>query len=66
MTRPYPPARLEYIIFAQSVGAWVGDSNNAFRNGFTFYLEPVRSTLKDYYNACWQAAPWPTKQNPNP
>ncbi|MBB6243540.1 hypothetical protein [Rhodanobacter sp. MP1X3] len=66
MARPYPPARLEYIIFAQSVGAWVGDSNSAFRNGFTFYLEPVRSTLKDYYNACWQAAPWPTKQNPNP
>jgi hypothetical protein len=62
MTRAYPPARLEYIIFAQSVGAWVSDRNSAFRAGFTFDLEPVRSTLKDYYNACWQASPWPTKQ----
>lgn len=62
MTRAYPPDRLEYIIFAQSVGAWVGDRNNAFRSGFTFDLEPVRSTLKNYYNACWQASPWPTRQ----
>jgi len=62
MTRTYPPARLEYIIYGQSVGAWVGDSNSAFRNGFTFDLEPVRATLKNYYEACWQAAPWPTHQ----
>jgi hypothetical protein len=64
MTRTYPPARLQYIIYAPSVGAWVAGRTNAFRNGFTFELEPVRSTLKQYYEACWQAAPWPTtKQN---
>ena len=61
MTRTYPPARLQYIIYAQSVGAWVGDRNSAFRSGFTFDLEPVRKTLKDYYTACWVASPWPTK-----
>lgn len=65
MTRTYPPARLQYIIYAQSVGAWVGGRTSAFRNGFTFDLEPVRSTLKDYYQACWQASPWPTaRQSP--
>ena len=64
MTRAYLPARLEYIIFAQSIGAWVGDRNGAFRSGFTFDLEPVRNTLKDYYNACWQASPWPIKPPP--
>jgi hypothetical protein len=64
MTRTYPPARLQYIIYAPSVGAWVAGRTSAFRNGFTFELEPVRSTLKQYYEACWQAAPWPTtKQN---
>lgn len=64
MTRAYAPARLQYIIFAQSVGAWVSDKNSAFRAGFTLELEPVRSTLKDYYNACWQASPWPTAKTP--
>ncbi len=60
MTRTYPPARLQYIIYAPSVGAWVAGRTSAFRNGFTFDLNPVRSTLKDYYEACWQASPWPT------
>jgi len=60
MTRTYPPARLQYIIYGQSVGAWVGGRNNAFRNGFSFDLEPVRTILKAYYEACWQASPWPT------
>jgi hypothetical protein len=60
MTRTYPPARLQYIIYAPSVGAWVAGRASAFRNGFTFDLEPVRNTLKQYYEACWQAAPWPT------
>lgn len=59
ITRPYPPARLEFVIFGQSIGAWVSDSNSAFRSGFTFDLEPVRATLKNYFNACWQYAPWP-------
>jgi len=63
MTRPFPPARLQYIIYAQSVGAWIGGRNNAFRNGFTFELTPVRTTLKNYYQACWEAAPWPTHQD---
>ena len=64
MTRTYPPARLQYIIYAPSVGAWVAGRTSAFRNGFTFELDPVRSTLKQYYEACWQAAPWPTtRQN---
>ncbi len=59
MTRTYPPARLDYIIYAPSVGAWVAGRSSAFRDGFTFELEPVRDTLKQYYEACWRAAPWP-------
>jgi len=64
MTRAYAPARLEYVLFAQQVGAWVSDRNSAFRTGFSFDLNPVRSTLKAYYQACWRASPWPTKQAP--
>ena len=42
-------------------GAWVGGRTSAFRYGFVFQLYPVRNALKDYYLACWRAAPWPLK-----
>ncbi len=64
ITRSYPPTQLGHLLFARSIGAWVGGRTNAFRYGFTFQLYPVRTILKDYYNACWRAAPWPTGQNP--
>lgn len=59
ITRPYPPTQLVKLLFAQSVGAWVGGRTSAFRYGFSFALGPVRSTLREYYQACWRAAPWP-------
>lgn len=60
MSRSYPPAQLGYLLYSNSIGAWVSDRNSAFRSGFTFDLAPVRSTLKQYYTTCWRAAPWPT------
>jgi hypothetical protein len=59
ITRPYPPTQLVKLLFARSVGAWVGGRTSAFRYGFSFALGPVRSTLREYYQACWRAAPWP-------
>ena len=59
IARPYPPTRLVNLLFARSVGAWVGGRTSAFRYGFSFELGPVRSTLREYYQACWRAAPWP-------
>jgi hypothetical protein len=59
IARPYPPTQLVKLLFARSVGAWVGGRTSAFRYGFSFELGPVRSTLRDYYQACWRAAPWP-------
>jgi hypothetical protein len=64
MSRSYPPTQLGHLLLARSVGAWVGDSNRAFRYGFAIELESVRSALKEYYVSCWEAAPWPT--NPTP
>jgi hypothetical protein len=63
ITRVYPPTQLGRLVFAQSMGAWVGGRTSAFRSGFTFQLGSLKSVLKDYYNACWRAAPWPVKQN---
>lgn len=59
IARPYPPTQLVKLLFARSVGAWVGGRTSAFRYGFSFELGPVRSTLREYYQACWRAAPWP-------
>lgn len=59
ITRPYPSTQLVKLMFARSVGAWVGGRTSAFRYGFSFELAPVRSTLREYYQACWRAAPWP-------
>ncbi|GAB2543366.1 hypothetical protein GCM10027065_13580 [Rhodanobacter koreensis] len=59
IARPYPPTQLVKLMFARSVGAWVGGRTSAFRYGFSFELGPVRSTLREYYQACWRAAPWP-------
>jgi hypothetical protein len=61
ITRPYPATQLEHLLFARSIGAWVGGRTSAFRYGFVFQLYPVRNALKDYYLACWRAAPWPLK-----
>jgi len=61
ITRPYPATQLEQLLFAHSIGAWVGGRTSAFRYGFVFQLYPVRNALKDYYLACWRAAPWPLK-----
>jgi hypothetical protein len=61
ITRQYPPTQLGHLLYARSVGAWVGGRNNAFRYGFAFQLQPVRKALEEYYQACWRAAPWPTK-----
>jgi hypothetical protein len=61
IVRSYPATQLGHLLYARSVGAWIGGRTNAFRYGFTFELEPVRSALKDYYQACWRAAPWPVK-----
>jgi len=60
MNRDYPPNQLGYLLYAWTLGAWVSDRNSAFRNGFSFDLAPIRSTLKDYYTTCWRFAPWPT------
>ncbi|MGH8158059.1 MAG: hypothetical protein ACREPQ_08055 [Rhodanobacter sp.] len=59
ITRPYQPTQLVNLLFARSVGAWVGGRTSAFRYGFSFELGPVRGTLREYYQACWRAAPWP-------
>ncbi len=63
IARAYPPNQLGRLVFAQSIGAWVGGRTNAFRSGFTFQLDSLKGVLKDYYNACWRAAPWPVTQN---
>ncbi len=49
ITRPYPATQLEHLLFARSIGAWVGGRTSAFRYGFVFQLYPVRKTLKEYY-----------------
>ena len=59
ISRPYQPTQLERLLFAHSVGAWVGGRSNAFRYGFAFRLYPVRKTLEQYYQACWRVKPWP-------
>jgi hypothetical protein len=59
MTRPYPLTELVHVLSARSIGAWVGGRNSAFRYGFTFQLYPVKDALRDYFYACWRAAPWP-------
>jgi hypothetical protein len=59
ISRPYQPTQLERLLFAHSVGAWVGGRSSAFRYGFAFQLYPVRKTLEQYYQACWRVRPWP-------
>jgi len=60
--RDFPPADLVDLISAWSVGAWVGGRSNAFRDGFTMQLQPVRAQLKVFYYTCWRVAPWPPRQ----
>ena len=62
ISRIYPPDRLVTLFSARSLGAWVGGSSDAFRDGFALALYPVRHAITDYYNACYRAAPWPTRQ----
>lgn len=64
ITRPYPPSELGRLLSSTSIGAWVGGRRNAFRYGATFMLYPARHAIKDFYNACWRAAPWPVKSLP--
>jgi hypothetical protein len=59
--RDYPPADLVDLISAWSFGAWVGGRSDAFRDGFTMPLQPVRAQLKVFYYTCWRAAPWPPR-----
>jgi len=62
ITRSYPPADLVDLVSARSVGAWVTGRSEAFRDGFSIQLEPVRKQLRVYYYSCWRAAPWPARQ----
>ena len=64
ITRPYPPTELGHLLSSRSIGAWVGGRRSAFRYGATFMLYPARHAIKDFYNACWRAAPWPVKPTP--
>lgn len=58
IARTYPPGQLWNLISAQALGAWVGDRNGAVRYGFAFEVTGVKDTLKNFYEGCWQAAPW--------
>ncbi|MHB1059154.1 MAG: hypothetical protein ACYC0F_14850 [Rhodanobacter sp.] len=64
ITRPYPPSGLGRLLSSTSIGAWVGGRRSAFRYGATFMLYPARHAIKDFYNACWRAAPWPVESSP--
>lgn len=59
--RDFPPADLVDLISAWSFGAWVGGRSDAFRDGFTMQLQPVRAQLKVFYYTCWRVAPWPPR-----
>jgi hypothetical protein len=63
ITRLYPSTELGKLLYGYTLGAWVSEMNSAYRYGFAFVLNPVRSTIADYYLACWQFAPWPTAQS---
>jgi hypothetical protein len=64
ISRPYSPTELGRLLSSSSIGAWVGGRRSAFRYGATFMLYPARRAIKDFYNACWRAAPWPAKPAP--
>jgi len=61
--RSYPSAELVDLVSSWSFGAWVSGRSGAFRDGFSMPLHTVFGQLKDYYAACWRAAPWPPRQN---
>jgi hypothetical protein len=63
ITRLYPSTQLGKLLYGYTLGAWVSESNTAYRYGFAFVLNPVRGTLEDFYQSCWRFAPWPTSQN---
>jgi len=63
-SRSWPPGELGRLLSSTSIGAWVGGRRSAFRYGATFMLYPARHAIKDFYNACWRAAPWPVKPAP--
>lgn len=60
--RSYPPSALVDLVSSWSFGAWVDSHNDAFRDGFSMPLHTVFGQLRDYYAACWRAAPWPARQ----
>jgi len=61
ISRSWPPSELGRLLSSTSIGAWVGGRRSAFRYGATFVLYPARQAIKDFYNACWRAAPWPVQ-----
>ena len=61
INRSWPPSELGRLLSSSSIGAWVGGRRRAFRYGATFVLYPARQAIKDFYNACWRAAPWPVQ-----
>lgn len=65
ITRPYPPTELVHLLSARTIGAWVGGRTSAFRYGYTFVLYPAGDDIKDFYHACWRAAPWPLDAVPS-
>lgn len=60
--RSYPPSALVDLVSTWSFGAWVSGRSGAFRDGFKMPLHTVFGQLKDYYAACWRAAPWPPRE----
>lgn len=60
--RSYPPSQLVDLVSTWSFGAWVSGRSGAFRDGFNMPLHTVFGQLKDYYAACWKAAPWPPRE----
>lgn len=60
--RSYPPSALVDLVTTWSFGAWVNGRSDAFRDGFKMPLHTVFEQLKDYYAACWRAAPWSPRE----
>jgi hypothetical protein len=58
ITRDYPSGQLGYLITAHTIGAWVRDKSSTLRYGFEFQLDGLDRILNQYYQSCWQYAPW--------
>ena len=58
VTGTYPGEQLGSLISAHTLGAWVRDRNSTLRYGFEFELDGLDHIMKQYYQACWEYAPW--------